>query len=92
MGTETGHGERPTGKLLVYCKGRPVHVEQAADGSYTCACGQNRVGVAVGYGYPWRTPERVIAGFDPDHRAEELERRDRELSVIDFDSPFKDAA
>lgn len=80
------------GTVVVYCKGRPVHVEQKADGSYTCACGQQMVGVAMGYGYPWRTPERVIAGFDPDHRAEELEARDKALSVRDFESPFRDAA
>lgn len=79
----------------VLCNGETVWALDLANGTHRCPCGDILTLVRTDP-IPdqkfFRPTERVLAGFDPDHRAEELEEKGKALSVVDFDSPFRDAA
>lgn len=79
----------------ILCGGNLVWALDQADGTHRCECGDIVKVVLTDLVRDrafFRPSERVLAGFDPDHRAEALEERGKALSVVDFDSPFKDAA
>lgn len=78
----------------ILCNGQTVWAFDMQNGTHRCACGQILRLVTtdnVVARLETRPSERRIAGFDPDHRAEELEARDRDLSRVDFEQPFEAA-